>query len=340
MNTDLLKNLCLTGGISGDESLIREIIIKEISNCNAEYHTDKLGNLIVFKKGANRPKTRLMISAHMDEVGLIVTHVDDKGYIGFDKVGGIDNQILPGTNVFIGKNRCPGVIGLKPIHLTKKSELETLIDSSKLLIDIGAKNKEDALKYVNIGDSVIFDSIFNNTNNKIISKALDDRVGCFILVNMIKQELEYDMYFVFTVQEEIGLIGASVSSYTVNSQAAIIIESTTANDLPNISEYRKICSLGNGAVVSFMDKRTSYDKEYYDLAMSIAKQNNIKVQPKCGVTGGNDAGAISLSRGGVRVVALSVPCRYLHSPAGIVYESDIESTYKLALFLANKISST
>lgn len=339
-NLDLLKKLCLTSGISGYEHSVRNEIIREISECGAEYYTDPLGNLIVFKKGKNRPSTRLMVTAHMDEVGLIVTHITEKGYLGFDKVGGIDNRILPGTNVFVGEKQIPGVIGIKPIHLTKKSELETDIKVEELFIDIGAENNLDALNYISIGDPITFASIFDCEDNKIISKALDDRVGCFILINMIKNELDYDMYFVFTVQEEIGLRGASVASYTVNPQAALVIEATTANDLPCSSEFNKVCELDKGPAVSFMDKRTLYDKDYYKLAMSIAHKNNIKIQPKSGVTGGNDAGAISISRGGIRTIALSVPCRYLHTSAGIISTNDLNNIYKLAMSLSEEISST
>lgn len=341
MNFDMniLKSLCLSGGISGNESEVREKIVNEISKCDIEYYKDPLGNLIVFKKGKNRPLTRLMLTAHMDEVGLIVTHITEDGYLGFDKVGGIDNKILLGQNVFVGKNKIPGVIGIKPIHLAEKSEVFSEIDVESLLIDIGAKNRENAQKYVNLGDSVIFSSTFDDSNGRIISKALDDRVGCFILINMIKNELEYDTYFVFTVQEEIGLRGAKTAAYTVSPQAALVIEATTANEVPGTEEYKKICQLGKGPAVSFMDKRTLYDKEYYDLAISLANENGINIQPKKGVTGGNDAGAINISKEGVRTLALSVPCRYLHTNAGIINKTDLMDTFKLSILLTEKIAS-
>lgn len=338
-NLDLLKSLCLSSGISGNEERIRNIIINEISNCDVKYYTDSLGNLIVFKKGTERPLTRLMITAHMDEVGFIVTHIDEKGYIGFEKVGSIDNKIIHGINVSIGDTMIPGVIGIKPIHLTKKSDLTTPISEEKLLIDIGAKDKDDASRYVNIGDPVVFDSIFDCSYGKIKSKALDDRAGCFILVNMIKGSLKYDTYFLFTVQEEIGLRGAMAASYAIDPQASIVIEATTANDLIGIEENKKICKIDSGPTVSFMDKRTIYDKEYYNLTLSIAKNNSIKAQPKSGVTGGNDAGAIHVSRCGIRTIALSVPCRYLHSPSCLISQSDLESTQNLAALLSENISS-
>lgn len=339
LDINLLKNLCLSGGISGNEDSVREIIIKEISSYGTEHYTDPMGNLMVFKKGRKRPLTRLMVAAHMDEVGLIITNITENGFLGFDIVGGITNRILPGTNVLVGENKIHGVIGLKPIHLTSKAELTHEVKLDDLFIDIGAQNKSDAQNHVNIGDYVIFESVFDIDQDRIISKAIDDRAGCFILINMIKSDLEYDTCFVFTVQEEIGLHGAFTAAYTVNPQAALIVESTTANDIPNVDESSTICKLNEGPAISFMDKRTLYDKEYYKLAMSLADENNIKVQPKSGVTGGNDAGAINISRGGIRTIAISVPCRYLHTPGSILSINDLNGTYMLSSLLAQEISS-
>lgn len=339
LDMKLLEKLCLIGGISGDEKNVADEIINEVSKLDAQYYKDNFGNVIVFKKGKNRPKTRVMLAAHMDEVGLIVTHITDDGYLGFDMVGGIEINSIVGINVLVGKNKLPGVIGIKPIHLLKKADLSGEIKLEDLFIDIGAKDVSDAKKYVNIGDSVIFSSIFDSSNNKILSKALDDRLGCFILLNILKQNLDFDACFAFTTQEEIGLRGAMVATYSVDPQAAIIVEATTANDIPGAKQGKKICELGHGPALSFMDRRNVYDKEYYELAMSIAKLNNIKIQPKKGTTGGNDAGAISVSKGGVRTLALSVPCRYLHTGTGIIYKSDLEETLKIVPLILKEISS-
>lgn len=336
---DLLKELCLAPAISGDEKAVRDIIIRQVSILGIDYQVDNLGNLVVFKKGKNRPKIKLMLAAHMDEVGFIVSYIDAKGRLGFEKVGGIDDRILPGTNVFIGKDMVPGVIGVKPIHLTCKSDLLNKIASDKLLIDIGANDKEDALNHVKLGDSVTFESIFDTSFGKIRAKALDDRVGCFVLLNLIRSDLEYDMHFAFTTREEIGLIGASAAAYNCNPQASIVVEATTANDLLEVPESDKICKVGKGPAISFMDKRTIYDKNYYDLCFSIAKENNINVQPKAGVTGGNDAGAITVSHGGVRTIAISLPCRYLHSKSGLISQSDLSDTEKLLSLVSQKICS-
>lgn len=338
MNFEILKTLCTENGISGDEKAIRDIIISEISDFVDEYKIDKLGNIIAFKKGKNRSKSKLLISAHMDEVGFIVTNITEDGYIKFTNVGGIENKISCAKGVNIGKNNIKGVIGLKPIHLTKSDERKKVPEVSDMYIDIGAKDREQALNYVKPGDSIYFDSIFDDSENMIKSKALDDRAGCFLLIDLIKSEIPYDMYFSFVVQEEIGLRGATVAAYSIDPDFAIVVESTTASDIPNVDECKTVCKLGNGAVVPFMDRATIYDKELFKLAMNIANESNIKVQTKHAIAGGNDAGAIHVSRGGVRTICISLPCRYLHSAVSMICKEDLESSKNLLFNLSSKIA--
>ena len=332
-----LKKLSKENGTSGNEKNIKNIIIKEISPFAEDIKIDNLGNVIVFKKGEKRPNTKLLITAHMDEIGLICTFITEDGYIGFDKIGGIEDKILPGITVNIGKNNIPGVIGIKPIHLCDTLERKTPVSSQDLLIDIGANSKKQALKYVDIGDHIYFKSEFDISNGIITGKALDDRVGCSILVQMIKSNLAFDTFFAFTVQEEIGLRGAKVASHNVNPDSAIVVEATTACDIPEVSPSNQICKINEGVVISFMDNRTIYDKEYYNLAIKSANQNKIKYQIKQGISGGNDAGAIQTSRNGVRTLALSVPCRYLHTPKGIISQEDYFNTASLTMIMAEKI---
>ncbi len=335
----LLKTLCISNGISGDESDIRNIIIDEIKDYADDIKTDNLGNLIVSKKGKKRAKNKLMLSAHMDEVGLMVTDITSDGYIKFDEVGGIDRRILPAKRVAIGKNNINGVIGIKPVHLTKGEESSAIAEISDMYIDIGAESKEDALKYVSYGDSIHFVSDFYMTESSIMSKAIDDRFGCLVMISMIKSELEYDMEFVFVVQEEVGLRGAKVVAYTVDPEFALVIETTTAADIPEVESSRQVCNLGEGAVISVMDRRTIYDKEMVNEAFECAKVLNTKAQYKRAVAGGNDAGAIHQSRGGIRTLAISLPCRYLHAPNCVVNKSDCESMIKIINELANRIAS-
>lgn len=204
----LLEQLCLCNGISGDEGNVRNLIINEIKDCADDIKTDNLGNLIVFKKGKKSAKSKLMVSAHMDEVGLMVTDITSDGYLKFDEVGGIDRRVLPGKRVCIGRNGLNGVIGVKPIHLTNGDEKTAVPKMNDMYIDIGAESREDALKYVNYGDGINFEGDFKINGKTVVTKALDDRFGCYVLINLIKSEPEYDMYFTFVVQEEVGLRGA------------------------------------------------------------------------------------------------------------------------------------
>lgn len=338
MNKILLEKLCNANGISGDEGAIRDIIISEIQNSGAEYYTDNMGNLIVFKKGKNTPKKKLLISAHIDEVGFIVTHITDDGYLKFDEVGGIDRRVVMGKSVTIGKN-VNGVIIATPMHLLTTEQRNSVPEFDGMYIDIGAESREQAEKYVSLGDSVQFDSEFMWNNDIITGKAIDDRAGCFIMIDMIKSELEYDTYFSFVVQEEVGLRGAKCASFTVDPDVSIIVESTTAGDIPNVADDKKVCFVGKGAVISFMDRRTIYDKRLVSEALKCADGENVKAQLKQAVAGGNDAGAIQTSKGGVRVLAVSLPCRYLHSSYGLISANDLKSAYSIINAMALKIQS-
>lgn len=333
----LLERLCAARGISGNEETVREIIFKEVKPYADRAEVTPLGNLIVFKKGAKRPNTRLMLNAHMDEVGLIVTHITDDGLLKFSPVGGMDRRVLPGKSVTV-KNEVPGVIGAKPIHLLDGEEKEKSIPIKEMYIDIGAKDKEEAEQAVLPGDPVCFDSIFDTSRGMVKSRALDDRAGCAILIEMIQSELPYDMTFVFAVQEEIGLRGSKTAAYAVEPQAAIVVESTTAADVAGVEKEQQVCRLGEGAVISFMDRHTIYDKEYYRMAFSAAETAGVKCQSKRAVAGGNDAGAIHVSRSGVRTVAVSLPCRYLHSAVSMISQQDYEAARKLIPVLAAQIA--
>ncbi|SEH76191.1 endoglucanase [Ruminococcus flavefaciens] len=329
---DLLKELCLTDGISGDENAVRDLIISKIKLV-CEYSVDNLGNLICFKKGRKKPKKKLMICAHMDEVGLMVTFIRADGTLSFSCVGGIDPSVIIGRQVHIGKNRISGVVGSTAVHNLSKEDRDKAPEVDSLYIDIGAASKEEAEKYVSLGDSVCFDSEFTELGgSRVKSKALDDRAGCAMMIKLLHEKLEYDTYFVFNVQEEIGLRGSTVSAFSVAPDFAIVLEATTAADIDGVSGAKRVCVLGDGPVVSFMDRSTIYDKELYQLAFDIAT-----CQTKTMIAGGNDSGAIHISGSGVRTIAISVPCRYLHSPSSVIEMSDLESSYKLVKILARRI---
>lgn len=335
--TDMLKELCLLDGISGDEGMVREYIISRIGG-KAEITVDNLGNVIAFVKGKQTPKNKVMVSAHMDEVGMIVTYINADGTLKVSPVGGIDPRVVFGRRVKIGKECTCGVVGGKAVHNLSADERKKAVPFEKLTVDIGCDSKEEAEKLVSLGDSVRFVSDFTEYGNGYIKgKAIDDRAGCAVMLRLIDEGVLYDTYFTFVVQEEIGLRGAACAAYTVAPDYAVVLEATTAADIPSASGADRVCELGKGPVISFMDRHTIYDKELYRLAFDLAKENGLPCQTKTRVAGGNDAGAIHTSGGGVRTCAVSLPCRYLHSPSCVIKREDLEYTYTLTKLILDRI---
>ncbi len=331
--TENLKILCNLDAASGDEKAVRDYIILQIKGY-CDFKTDNLGNIIAFKKGKKTPTRRIMIDAHMDEVGLIVTGITKEGYLKFQTVGGIDTAALMSRRVLIN-GKLNGVISGKPIHLIGKDERKKLPKCESLYIDIGAKSQQEAESQVMLGDRAVICGEFQKTNNNIISKAIDDRAGCAILIDLLQNYSEYDFYASFSVQEEVGLRGAKVSAYAINPDCAIMLESTTAADIADTPEDKTVCKLGLGPCVSFMDKATVYDREFYKAAL----ESGIPCQVKRAVAGGNNSGAVHLTREGVRCIAISIPCRYIHSASSVCDINDIENARTLAEYMLNGIAS-
>lgn len=335
----MLKTLCELNGTSGREEAVREFLIAHLPK-DASYTVDALGNLIVEKRGANRAKNKVMLASHMDEVGLIITYITEDGFLRFACVGGIDSRALFGKAVKVGEQGVSGVIGGKAVHQLTKDEKNTVPEAENLLIDIGARTKAEAESLVSLGDNAYFDSEYIEFGDGFVkSKAIDDRAGNLIMLEMLQSDLPYDMTFCFTVQEEIGTRGAAAVTDTVAPDYAIVLESTTASDLPDVSGYRQVCKTGGGAVVGFMDRGTVYDKSLYDLAFRLAKENDIPCQTKTMVAGGNDASAIHKAAGGVKTVAVSVPCRYIHSASCVAKKEDIDSVARLARVLSETLAT-
>lgn len=333
----LLQRLCTTNGIAGHEDAVRTLILSEIRPHADRITVDPLGNILAFKKGREVPQQKLLLSAHMDEVGFIVTHITQDGCLQFAPVGGINAAAAFARHVRIGEDAIPGVVCHKPLHLLKADERKKSPAIEDLLIDIGAESRADAEQYISLGDPIYFESLYENAHGRVISKALDDRFGCLVLIELLRQPLAYDMYFSFVVQEEIGLRGARVAAYTIDPDSAIVVEATTAADVPYAEEEKQVCRVGEGAVVSFMDRSTLYDREYYRLAMDCAREQGVKAQTKTVIAGGNDAGAIHQSRGGVRTLAVSLPCRYIHSCDSLASTEDMESVYTVVKATAERI---
>lgn len=334
----MLKTLCELNGTSGRENAVRDYILSVIpKECNAV--TDNLGNLIVEKKGKKRSKNKVMLSAHMDEVGFIINYITDDGFLKFTPVGGIDERVVFGRSVTVGQNGVHGVIGSKAFHQLTSDERSKLPAFSDMYIDIGAQTKKEAEKYVVIGECAYFDSEYIEFGDGYIkAKAIDDRAGCKILIDILNGETEFDLTVCFLVQEEIGTRGAAVAAFSVAPDYAIVLESTTAADIPDTKADKKVCVVGGGAVISYMDRGTVYDASIYKKAFEIAEKNNIKCQTKTVVAGGNDASAIHRAGKGVRTAALSVPTRYIHSASCVAKKDDIEAVGQLAVCLAGELA--
>lgn len=325
----ILKELTELNGVSGNEESVREYILNIIKDYCDEIKIDSIGNLIAFKKGRSS-KHRIMLSAHMDEIGFIVTGYGENGTVKFNSVGGIDPRILPGKKVLIGEKQIPGVIGMKPIHLQEAADKEVNIKFKALYIDIGADKKEEAEKNAPLGEYIAFISEYVEMGDSCIkAKALDDRVGCAMIIEALKSNYEFDIFGCFTVQEEVGLRGSQVAANRVNPHLAIIIEGTTCSDVPGVAKHEYSTLLGEGAALTIMDRTTYSDKDLVDFIYQVGKKYKIPVQFKQTTTGGNDAGKIQQSGSGVKVASISVPCRYIHSPVSLMNKKDFESCNEL-----------
>lgn len=242
----LLKVLTEASGVSGNEKEVRDIIINEIKDYCDSVKVDRIGNIIAYKKGKKNPKT-LMVTAHMDEIGLLVKDIDSSGLLKFMTVGGIDKRVLVSKAVQVGKDKIPGVIGAKPIHLQKRTEWTNALNIDDLYIDIGATSKEDAEKYVSIGDYVTFYSPYTEFGNRQVkAKALDNRVGCSLLIKLLKEVTDISFYGVFTVMEEVGLVGAGPAAYEVDPDISIVLEGTVCYEMPKLDTHLMPTQLGKG----------------------------------------------------------------------------------------------
>lgn len=332
MLLDTLKTLCALSGPSSYEGPVREYLMTRAQAAGAVCRVDGMGNLICEKKGAIAAPGRLMLAAHMDEVGLIVKRITDDGYLKFACLGGIDRRVLIGKPVFLGKGRVPGVIGLKAIHLTTAEERKKVPKLEEFFIDIGAADREEAEKLTHPGDFAVFsDSITEYGDQMLKAKAIDDRIGCAIMIELLEQDLPMDVTFAFTVQEEVGTRGAFGAAFSVTPEIALILEGTTAADSPTTDSHRRVCYPGRGPVVPYMDGGTVYDRQLFELLRELAEENHIPWQTKEYVSGGTDARAIQRTKTGVRVAAISAAVRYLHSPSSVASIRDFTNMEALAL---------
>ncbi len=317
----LLKELLKTNSPSGCEDEMRELILSYVKDM--EYTVDSMGNVIVHKKGKGK---RVLISAHMDEVGFIVSKITESGQIKFKCVGGIESTVLVGKKVLIGKERIPGVTGMKAIHLQSGGEKENKASISDIVIDIGAVDKKDAERKVKVGDYGTFDSeIVEFGDNLLKCKGLDDKVGCAVLLELLKMDTDLDLYAAFTVQEEVGCRGSIIVANRVKPDAAIIFEGTTCSDVFPTPDEKTVTKLGCGCALTAMDGAAVGDRGMLELAKKVAEEKGIPYQVKRTTMGGTDAGSIQRSGYGVKTLVISTPCRYIHSPVSVMNKSDFKA---------------
>lgn len=327
---ETLKQLTTLDGVSGDEKPVSDFLAGMVKDHVDSWHVDNMGNLITYKKGTGL-NLKVMLAAHMDEVGLLITGINSDGLLKFQTVGGIEPRVLVGKRVRIGEDKVPGVIGYKPIHLQNDDERKGAVKKKNLTIDIGAKDREQAEEWVSLGDSAAFDyDPVEFGDNKMMAKALDDRVGCLVLAELLKNRYPFDVYGCFTVQEEIGLKGAKAAAYAVNPDVALVLEGTTCYDVTGTSEHMMSTWLGKGPAFTFMDRSVISDRSLLRFFTDCAGRLGIPYQYKKTISGGTDAGRIQVSGEGVRVVTMALPCRYIHTPTSIMDKRDFYYMLQLA----------
>jgi endoglucanase len=336
-----LEQLSNAFGVSSAEGEVRKIIIEAAKPYADEWRVDTMGNLFVTRRSrlnGSKPPLRVMVTAHMDEVGFIISKIRSNGLLKFKAVGGFDRRVLLGKAMVIGKERTPGVIGLKPIHLVGRGNANKVDDLDSMYIDIGASS--DSTGKVNVGDLATFATQFGYLGGEAASqpdrglvkgKALDNRTGCAILLELLQEDYPVDLIAVFTVQEEIGLRGARVAAYAIEPDLAFVLECTAADDLPPKEEEADegFPRLGGGPAITVMDRSFIANRQLVDLLIRVAEAEQIPYQYKRPGIGGTDAGAVHLTREGVPSAAVSVPARYIHSPAAILDLADFWNTVKL-----------
>ncbi len=340
--TQLLEKMSLAFGPTSCEDDVVEIIKEQIEGCYDSITETFPGNVIAYVKGSSG-EGKMLLTAHMDEVGFMISEIDDDGFLYFQRLGGIDPKVLAGRPVTVRGNKgdIKGIICSKAIHMQTPEERKRATPLEKMYIDIGADNKADAEKYVSKGDYATFDSDFIRFGDGMIKgKAFDDRGGCVVLCDVIRRIKEknitpyYDLYFAWTVREEAGKSGALVAAQTVKPDYSLTIECTAIADIHGVDAHKRAGDMKKGVVVSVMDNGTVYLKEMVNHAMKLAEKNGIPAQLKRYVAGGTDAGHIHKSVGGVKSLNMSIPSRYIHSASCMIAEQDFGTVVDLAELIA------
>jgi len=330
----LLEKLSNAFGPSGCEDEVRRLLARALRDKVDGLQTDALGNLIALKTGTGpEPRMKVMVDAHTDEVGLMITRIEKNGLLGFRAVGGADDRLLMAKGVVVGEKRLPGVIIAPPIHLSKPEQRQQVVKIEQMAIDIGATSEDVAKGLVKIGDYAAFDTRFevlhDDGHRTAKGKAFDDRAGCAVAAALADGEYAVDLYLSFSAQEEVGLRGARVTAYRIAPDLAFALEGTICDDMPKKEDVSPTTELGKGPAITIMDRSFVADRRLVQLLVKQAQANDIPYQFKQPGTGSTDAGAIHLSRAGVPSAAVSVPSRYIHSPVSMVSLNDFDYTVAL-----------
>jgi putative aminopeptidase FrvX len=329
----LLARLTEAVGISGGEAEVRDIVAEKLDPHAERMEIDALGNLLAFHRAPGDRRPKIMVCAHMDEVGMMISGIDKSGFLRFKPVGGLAIQTLGGRQVWIGREKIPGVIGLPPIHLLSEEKWKSELKVDDLRIDIGASSKEEAEEKVRLGAQVTFATRLHQQEGSIWAKALDDRLGVAILVELFQNPPPgIELLAAFTVQEEVGLRGAQAAAHRLQPDFGLALDCAPARDFPTWEggkNDRYVSHLREGPAIYVMDGRTIADKRWVDLITRSAQENGIQYQIRQPLSGGTDAGALHLSREGVPSVSLSVPARHLHGPVGLIDVADWRAAARL-----------
>ncbi len=335
MNLELLRKLVETSGVSGHEDRIRKIVIDELTPLVDEVRSDAMGNVIAFKRGTGRaPKggrKKIMFAGHMDEIGFVVSYIDDKGFLRFQPAGGFDPRTLMAQRVTVlGKEDIPGIIGSKPVHILTEEEKKKPLQIKDYFIDLGMP-KERVDELVKVGDTVTMSRRMEEIGDCLTCKTFDDRVGVFCMIEALRKagKSRADLYIVGTTQEEVGLRGALAAASGIVPDAGIAIDVTLANDVPGASGQDEISRLGEGTSISIMNGSHISNPKLLARMVELAERKKIKFQKDVLPRGGTDGGAIQKAPGGVAVITISIPCRYVHSTVEMVNKDDVQATIDL-----------
>ncbi len=327
-----IASLCEIPGTSGNEELVTEYLLKEAKPYIDEHWIDSIGNLILLKKGHSCSRKVLML-AHMDEVGLMVRSIDKSAYVGFSTVGGIESAVLAAKKVVLhGKEKLEGVIGIKPIHIQSPEERNAPLKKDTLYIDTGIRSSDEIKKILQIGDAITFNTPFATHGRLWKGKAFDDRAGCAILLESIQKNITpaYDTFFVFCVQEEVGLRGSQIAGQRIKPDLAFVFEGTTASDIPMVDSHRQTTRLEKGPAFTIAHRGLVFEEQLLQRLSGLAQENHIPFQWKEKIAGGNDATSLAKAGTGCPVGSISLPVRYIHAPVSLMSPVDFKATLQLS----------